>query len=49
MAITKPIETAIDFPPQKVSSISHLDEDSEAAVPKIGTTIQQGWDAIESR
>jgi hypothetical protein len=38
MPITKPT----------VEADSYLSEDSEDAMPKIGTTVQQGWDAFES-
>jgi hypothetical protein len=38
MPITKPT----------VEADSYLSEDSEDAMPKVGTTVQQGWDAFES-
>ena len=38
MPITKPT----------VEADSYLSEDSEDAMPKVGTTVQQGWDAFDS-
>lgn len=38
MPITKP----------SVNADSYLDEDSETATPKVGTTVQQGWDAVDA-
>ena len=31
-----------------ISADSYLDEDSENASPKIGTTVQEGWDAFDT-
>ena len=38
MPITKPEVDATDY----------LDEDSESAQPKVGTTVQEGWDAVDA-
>jgi len=38
MPITKPA----------VNADSYLEEDSETATPKVGTTVQQGWDAADA-
>jgi hypothetical protein len=38
MPITKP----------QVDADAYLDEDSETATPKVGTTVQEGWDAIDA-
>lgn len=38
MPITKPT----------VESSAYLDEDSEDTTPKVGTTVQEGWDAFDS-
>ena len=38
MPITKPA----------VNAENYLDEDSETTQPKVGTTVQQGWDAVDA-
>lgn len=38
MPITKPQQNAEDY----------LEEDSETITPKVGTTVQKGWDAVDS-
>jgi hypothetical protein len=38
MPITKPT----------IETDAYLDEDSETATPKVGTTVQQGWDAFDA-
>jgi hypothetical protein len=38
MPITKPT----------INADTYLDEDSESATPKVGTTVQEGWDAFDS-
>ena len=42
MPITKPTDEVATSP------ANYLDEDSETAEPKIGTTVQQGWEAAEA-
>jgi len=42
MPITKPTDA------HSSAASSMLDEDNENAMPKVGTTVQQGWDAFDS-
>ena len=38
MPITKPT----------IETDAYLDEDTETAIPKVGTTVQKGWDAFDA-
>ena len=44
MPITKPTDTSV----YAEGDQSFLDVDSEDATPKVGTTVQQGWDAFDT-
>jgi len=44
MPITQPTDTSVYVEDEQ----SFLDVDSEDATPKVGTTVQQGWDAFDT-